>query len=148
MVLEDYTGMNYTEVQDNLEDKGYTVNVIFEESKKDADLIIRHVPREGGTLRKDSSVTLYVSRGLDTSDEYVTVPGLVGDTYSQCENTLKELGLKISYSGKEEPGELAVVVSQAIPAGSLVTDGCVVTVTVRDEEGGNEADGTSSDEVQ
>ncbi len=129
-VLGDYTGYNYKPVQEELEEMGYRVNIVFEESKKHEDTVLRQTPQSGRKLNSDAVVTLYVSSGVNSSNNYISVPYVVGKTYSQAEDMLKQLGLDIANSSSSGPEPDAKIESQAIPEGSFVGKGSTVIVTV------------------
>ena len=139
VVLGDYTGSDYKTVQDELEDAGHTVNVVFEESKKQPDTILRQTPQSGKKVKDDSIITLYVSSGINSANKYITVPNLVGKTYSQGTSTLKSLGLSIGHTSSVKPQGSDVIKSQTIPAGSLVEKESVVAVTVQTSRSDEEA---------
>jgi len=129
--LDDYTGKLYKNVQDELEDEGYFVDVIFEESKKDEDIVLRQSPAAGTKPKKNSTITLYVSAGIAEDDNYKTVPTLTGKTYSKCVSMLTASGLSLgTVNGADSVHDDDVVVYQAIPAGSLVKKDTAVTITV------------------
>lgn len=135
IILSDYTGKNYEKAQQELEDLKITVNVIYEESKKDADTVIRQSPQKGAKLKAGSSVSLYVSKGADNSETYVTVPKIVGKTYSQANSLLKSQNLSLgTISGNTNPDSNDIIISQSIPAGSLVKKGCEIGITFKEKE--------------
>lgn len=130
-LLDDYTGESYKTAQKQLEDAGFTVDIIFEESKKSEDTVLRQSPAAGSKPKKNSTVTLYVSAGIFEDDNYKTVPTLTGKTYSKCVSLLSSSGLSLgTVSGVSEPHSDDIVISQAIPAGSLVKKGAAVGITL------------------
>ena len=131
-LLANYNGKDYKDVQEELEKNGYSVSLIFEESKKDEDVVLRQSPSAGTKLKKDSVITLYVSAGLSQNDNYITVPTLVGDTYDKCTSLLSENKLTIgNIDGVSKPHGDDIVISQAIPAGSLVKKDSAVGITLK-----------------
>ncbi len=142
-LLANYSGKYYKDVQEILEKEGYSVNLIFEESKKDEDIVLRQSPAAGTKLKKDSVITFYVSAGMSQNDNYATVPTLIGNTYDKSMSLLSENGLTIgTVSGVSKPHGDDVVVSQAIPAGSLVkkSSGVGITLECNHEEENPEND--------
>lgn len=131
-LLGDYTGDSYKTAQDELEEAGYFVDIIFEESKKEEDTVLRQSPKAGTKLKKNATVTLYVSAGINEDDNYKTVPTLTGNTYSKCLSLLHSSGLTLgTVSGVSDPHDDDIVISQAIPAGSMVKKGAAVAVTLQ-----------------
>ena len=136
--------------QKELEDNGYEVRIIFEESKVDKDRILRQSPVAGTKLKSDAIVTLYVSGGIDETTNFSSVPTLINMTYDKCLAALEAAGLKIgTVGGVPNPSGDDIVVSQTIPAGSLVKKDSAVSVTLKNPEpeiehdnglGGNVAD--------
>ncbi|MBE7051785.1 MAG: Stk1 family PASTA domain-containing Ser/Thr kinase [Ruminococcaceae bacterium] len=149
-VFKDYKNQLYEDVQKELEDNGYEVRIIFEESKVDKDRILRQSPVAGTKLKSDAIVTLYVSGGIDETTNFSSVPTLINMTYDKCLAALEAAGLKIgTVGGVPNPSGDDIVVSQTIPAGSLVKKDSAVSVTLKNPEpeiehdnglGGNVAD--------
>lgn len=149
IIFSDYTGKNYEKAQQELEDLKITVNVIYEESKKDADTVIRQSPQKGAKLKAGSSVSLYVSKGADNSETYVTVPKIVGKTYSQANSLLKSQNLSLgTISGNTNPNSNDIIISQSIPAGSLVKKGCEIGIAFKEKESENNTASDKSETTQ
>ena len=133
--IENYTGKNYEEIEKKLVKSGLEVNVIFEESQRDKGDIIRQSPEAGKTLDSGREITLYVSGGVDMTNSFISVPTLTGKTYTDAKNLLESVGLNVgTASGTLNPSPEDKVVSQAIPAGSMVKKGCLVSITVEKKE--------------
>ncbi|MBR2404116.1 MAG: Stk1 family PASTA domain-containing Ser/Thr kinase [Clostridia bacterium] len=127
--LGDYAGEPYKNVQQELEDAGYFVDIIFEESKKEEDVVLRQSPAAGTKPKRSSTITLYVSAGIAEGDSYKTVPNLIGKTYSKCVSMLSAAELSLgAITGVDSIHDDDVVVHQAIPAGSLVKKDAAVAI--------------------
>ena len=83
----------------------------------------------GGSLVKNGSiVTIIVSKG----QELVTVPVVIGLTYSDAESQLSQQGLKAARSSEEysETIPAGSVVSQSVSAGSSTAKNTTITLTI------------------
>lgn len=133
--IENYTGKNYEEIEKNLVNSGLEVNVIFEESQRDKGDIIRQSPEAGKKLDSGREITLYVSGGVDMTNSFISVPTLTGKTYADAKTLLESVGLNVgTASGTLNPSPEDKVIAQAIPAGSMVKKGCLVSITVEKKE--------------
>ncbi len=131
-LLENFAGKKYKEAQNLLEKEGFSVNLIFEESKSDEDTVLRQSPSPGSKPRKNAVITLYVSAGMLQNENFVTVPTLVGNTYEKALSLLTGCELTTgTITGVTEPHDDDTIVSQAIPAGSLVIKQSGVGMTVK-----------------
>ncbi len=142
--LDDYVGEEYEDVERMLSKSDIKIKIKFEESSKPEDTVIRQSPEKGGKLKQGDELTLYISGGISMSDEYITVPTLTGRTYSEAKNILESKGLKMGIAGDNDNPNLSTrVIEQAIPAGSMVRKGIVVSLsfeTTRKQE--NQSDKT------
>jgi len=128
---ENYTGKNYETVEQMLIEADLLVNVIFEDSHREKGDIIRQSPEAGKKLKPNSEITLYVSGGVDMTNSFISVPTLTGKTYAEAKSALEQIGLSLGLSsGTLNPSPDDKIISQAIPAGSMVRSGCAVSVTV------------------
>ena len=92
------------------------------------DKAIRTTPKAGSKARKNSLVTLYISRGI----EYVKVPELVGKDHEQAVALLKEAKLKLAekveeYSDEVEKGK---IISTDPTAGTSLRHDSPVKLTI------------------
>ena len=130
--VPDYTGKSYKVAQTELKKAGYKVDLVYEESKKSEDCVLRQSPPGNSQLKKGTTITLYVSAGISVGDDYKTVPTLLNTSYSECLNLLEENELSVGeIDSVETPHDDDVVISQAIPQGSLVKKGSAVGITLR-----------------
>lgn len=133
--VENYVGKNYVEIESKLSGLGLEVNVIFEDSQRPKDDIIRQSPESGKKLKADGEITLYVSGGVDMTNSFISVPTLTGKTYSEAKELLESVSLTVgTISGTLHPENEDKVVGQAIPAGSMVKKNCPVSITLEKKE--------------
>ena len=89
----------------------------------DKGLVISQSPAAGTQVDKNSTVTIYVSKGSEIKK--VTVPDVVGLSLADATNEIQNAGLRISSSGSG-----AMVMSQNPAAGSSVDENSTVSVTL------------------
>ncbi len=132
--IKDYVGQNYETVQKRLEKANLQVSIIVEESEREKDAIIDQSPKAGSVLKSGARVTLYVSGGKEETEGLIKVPSVVGKKYSAAAAALEKAGLKIGGTvGALNPSPNDLVIDQSIPEGSMVKEGCKITLTVEIE---------------
>ncbi|MDR3364788.1 MAG: Stk1 family PASTA domain-containing Ser/Thr kinase [Clostridiales Family XIII bacterium] len=89
--------------------------------------IISQNPAQGTTVKEGSAVNIAVSTGKD-----VVVPSLIGLDENQAKAALEAVGLVYANGGEEEApaAQVGKVVSQSSAAGTKLTQGSMVTVTI------------------
>ncbi|MBR6523611.1 MAG: Stk1 family PASTA domain-containing Ser/Thr kinase [Clostridia bacterium] len=126
--LDDYTGEDVNIVKNKLRSLG--VDVVIEETQHDTmpvDTVVRHSPSKGSTLKAGSTVTLYVSSGVEDT----RVPLITGITLERAQAALEAVGLKLGNVTEFVDPEMAgKVISQTILEGTEVKSGTEVDVTV------------------
>jgi serine/threonine-protein kinase len=96
----------------------------YSESVPEGD-VISAAPAEGGPIRAGSSITLTVSRG----PEPVTVPNVVGMSWSDGKAALSNLGFKLSYNpGADAIAALLSVEATDPAAGTSLAKGSTITM--------------------
>jgi beta-lactam-binding protein with PASTA domain/predicted Ser/Thr protein kinase len=111
----------------DLEDAGLKVTVDSEPSDKvKKDFAIRTVPREGAEVTKGTRVRLLVSSG----PEQVAVPDVTGLSRDSAETRLRDEGFGVSVAEQESDVPEGDVISQSPAAGTELTRGETVTITV------------------
>jgi beta-lactam-binding protein with PASTA domain len=111
----------------DLEDAGLKVTVDSEPSDKvKKDFAIRTVPREGAEVTKGTRVRLLVSSG----PEQVAVPDVTGLSRESAEARLRDEGFGVSVAEQESDVAEGDVISQSPAAGTELTRGETVTITV------------------
>ena len=101
--------------------------------------VCRQDPAEGEEVEPNTQVNFYVSTGpAETEEETVTIPtGLIGQTLSEVQSQLQELGLDPSNIQREQNADAEVGTVTALDPGegSEVAVGSQVTITVSTGEG-------------
>jgi len=90
-------------------------------------LVIKQTPSAGTEVEKNSTVTIYVSKGPEVNE--VSVPNVVGLSLADATNRIQSAGLDIISTGTG-----SVVISQNPAASSTVNEGTTVTVTLGEAE--------------
>jgi eukaryotic-like serine/threonine-protein kinase len=110
-----------------LEDAGLKVTVDTEFSDKvKKDFAVRTVPAEGEEVTKGTRVRLLVSAG----PEQVTVPNVTGISRESAEAQLRDDGFRVGVVEQESDEPEGDVISQSPGAGTELTRGGAVTITV------------------
>jgi eukaryotic-like serine/threonine-protein kinase len=110
-----------------LEDAGLKVTVDTEFSDKvKKDFAVRTVPAEGKEVTKGTRVRLLVSAG----PEQVTVPNVTGLSRESAEAQLRDDGFRVGLVEQESDEPEGDVISQNPGAGTELTRGGTVTITV------------------
>ena len=129
--LEDFTGKNALEIKGSLEAQGFVVTIEKKEveDKKNSkeNIIVGQMPKAGEEVKKGDSIILYVP---DIITEY---PDFVADkwSYNDIEAFCNEYGLVLKVEYKESINHVAgTVIKQSRPAGSKVTTGVTITITI------------------
>lgn len=115
--LEDYTGKTYKEAKLALDKLGFTVKM-KEQNDNDVEEnhIIKQVPAGGEYADYGSTVTLYVSTGIENRD--VVVPRLVGETFAHAKKILEQNELTLGdISYEKSVLDKGTVIRQSIGAG-------------------------------
>lgn len=101
------------------------------EIRGDGDVITYQVPAKGQEIMKDSGKVIFYT-GTKTPVANKTVPNVVGQTATAANRALAKYGFNVIIDGAANTTSTdAYVVSQSIEPGTLVTEGTVVTITVR-----------------
>ena len=129
--LEDFTGKNALEIKGSLEAQGLVVTIEKKEveDKKNSkeNIIVGQMPKAGEEVKKGDSIILYVP---DLITEY---PDFVADkwSYNDIEAFCNEYGLTLNTEYKESINHVAgTVIKQSRPAGSKVTTGVTIIITI------------------
>jgi len=113
-------GENLQDASANVQNAGFSPNIIQVTNSKKAGTVIHQDPQPGTKAKEGSSVTLTVSTGPGST----TVPSVSGESQKQAEKMIKQALLKV--------GRVQTVTSDTIPAGEATrTDpGAGVSVPV------------------
>jgi serine/threonine-protein kinase len=111
----------------DLEDAGLKVTVDTEPSDKvKKDFAVRTVPPEGEEVTKGTRVRLLVSSG----PEQIAVPDVTGLSRESAEARLRDDGFAVAVAQQESDAPEGDVISQSPSAGTEMTRGETVTITV------------------
>ncbi|HJD28525.1 MAG TPA: Stk1 family PASTA domain-containing Ser/Thr kinase [Candidatus Blautia avicola] len=141
VVVPDLTNMTPDEAQSAVKSLSLGLSKGGEEAsdKVEEGKICRQDPAADTEVDPNTQITYYVSTGpADAEEEMVTIPtGLIGQTLSQVQSKLQELGLDPSNIKQERNADVAVgnVISLDPGEGSEVAVGTQVTITVSTGEG-------------
>ena len=94
--------------------------------------VISVAPSEGSQVPPESTVTVYVSKGVDQSN-YVAVPDMYGYSENDAKMTLEMLGLTYeTVSGVSDFYSNGEVITISPESGTMVPPGSLVTLTIND----------------
>ena len=96
------------------------------------DTVTGQLPAAGTGIAAGSQVILYFG-DAQVSPNMEIVPQLSGLSYDQARDTLSRLGLFVSTRSPVNAASGQVVSSQSVPAGTAANHGCIVEVTLIDE---------------
>ncbi len=119
-VAGSYIGLSTEKAEKQAKNDGFTVTI-----KGEGDKVISQIPSPATKIPTDGNVVLYTDE--ESESQTVTVPNLVGYNISEVNSVATAYGLNVSITGSISSSG-AVAVSQSIDAGSLVSQGTVVTV--------------------
>ena len=124
-------GMTQTEVESTLQGLGLQTTVELQYSDTvGIGNVISVSPSEGTAVASGSTVTVFVSKGIDQSN-YVTVPDLYGQNENSAKYTLETLGLTYETVTAQDPNFAnGDVIAFSPEAGSLVAPGTMITLTI------------------
>lgn len=124
VTLSNYVGATVENAVADLSWRGFAYEIIGS-----GDTVTAQVPQAGSLISSDSGILL-----LYTGDEQpantITVPDVMGMTAYNANNTLVNLGLNVTFSGSVN-GSSATVISQNPAAGTVVSRGTIIEVTLR-----------------
>ena len=120
-------GDELKDAQDKMLAKGLLTKVVGGEGT-----VTHQIPYSGQRLPKGATVILYTNG--ENPKTSVEVPYLIGLTAAECNRELvnRNLNIRIKGSGISTPG--AVVISQSVEAGSIVSPTTVITVEIGNKE--------------
>jgi stage V sporulation protein D (sporulation-specific penicillin-binding protein) len=96
------------------------------------DTVTDQLPVAGTSIAGDSQIILYLG-GAEISPNTETVPELTGMSYSAARDKLSSLGLFISTRSVVDQNSSQIISSQSVAAGTAADHGCIVEVTLIDD---------------
>ncbi len=97
------------------------------------DTVTAQMPEAGTTMPQSGTIILYT--GDKTPSKNITIPNLVDYSVAGATNRLAQSGLTVRVVGNENAGSDALVISQSPEAGTVVSEGAVVTIRTNSSEG-------------
>ncbi len=116
-------GLELTEAAARLQKAGLRMCTVGE-----GDRVTAQLPREGKRLSRDSQVILYLGAAVPT--EAQAVPDLSGLDLDGAREALAERGLFLRSRSPLRENEAQKIAYQSVPAGTLLSPGEVITVTL------------------
>ena len=126
VIVPSVVGMKQAEAQARLTSLGFKTQVRKQQSTRPAGSVSAQSPAAGGKLKRGSLVGLTVSSGPPGA----SVPSVVGLTAAEAAAKLQAAGLQTKETKADSLKPAGTVVSQAPPAGSNLTKGGTVVLTV------------------
>ena len=126
--VPDLVGLSQEEAQRLVEEAGLQLAVVGErhDSSIPALNVIAQTIPAGEMVRQGETIGIVISQGPN----FVSVPAVEGLPITAAESGLREMGLDISQKGVWSKEAEGVILSQDPPAGSIVSEGSVVTLIV------------------
>jgi serine/threonine-protein kinase len=122
-------GKTVEEANTILTDAGFEVDQAQElQAGKPLNTVLRQDPEDGTKINEGGTVKIIINSG----EEPVEVPDLVGKTTAEADKVLRDLGLTASFSSEanEDKPEGEVIAQDPEPGGDPIPKGSVVKVTV------------------
>ena len=130
VIMKDFSESDLDSIKTYFNGKNIPYNVEYEYSSSIPEgYIIRTNPPQGTEIKKNETVTIYVSKG--EKKEYVKVPNVTGMTYDEAKDKLADLGLLIEMkeSPVDDKSKNGIVQSQT-NSGMSLEKGATVTVYI------------------
>lgn len=128
-VPNDLVGQSLDYARQSLQQAGLTAGPVSTVNSATVphNVVLSTDPGQGASVARDSAVKLQVSTGK------VTVPDVVGRSRAEAEQALRADDVRLNYDveiDETEDAETGTVLRQSAPAGSSVSQGSTITLTV------------------
>lgn len=128
-VPNDLVGQSLDYARQSLQQAGLTAGPVSTVNSATVphNVVLSTDPGQGASVARDSAVKLQVSTGK------VTVPDVVGRSRAEAEQALRADDVRLNYDveiRETEDAETGTVLRQSAPAGSSVSQGSTITLTV------------------
>lgn len=120
-------GLSLTDAQQTLEKAGFKCRVIGS-----GDTVSDQLPKSRSLIADGSTVLLYA--GTEPPAELETMPDVAGMSYTEAAELLGEYGLFVQSSTKIINADEQLIARQSVKAGSKVSHGVIVEVTLLDSD--------------
>ena len=129
VIVPDVRDLDKEEARAELEERQLRVELVRRDSDEEAGTVIETDPRAATTVAIDSLVRVYFSDGPEE------VPSVVGIQEERARNRIERRGFSVSVQyDSETRAEPGIVLEQSPEAGSTLSEGAAVTITVSDYE--------------
>lgn len=128
VTVPDVKGYRYEYALKILEQEGFAVTQQFELSSDGTDVncVIRTEPSAGEEADSGATITVYVSKGMDTDS--IEVPQLVGTDIEEATRLCEYYGLEVEALAEPSLEEEGIVFEQSIAQGEFVDSGTLITL--------------------
>ena len=141
VTIPDVTGKQDSVATATLQDAGFKVSEVKQDSNQPKGQVISQSPSSGVSVAEGTRVTITVSRGIPK----VSVPDVTGKSTVDATNTLKSAGFNVSVNEVEaSKDQVGKVISQSPAAGSQQDKGSTVTITVGKKKKSKKNNGNGS----
>lgn len=120
-------GLNIEDAEETLENFDLKYKVVYEDSDKEPDTVIKQDPEARTEVDLNSTVTLTVSREMKDVD----VPNLIGMTQKEAKKALEEVGLKLgNVKEQDSKKEEGTVIEQSKTKNSTAKEGDSIDIVI------------------
>ena len=120
-------GLNIEDAEETLENFDLKYKVVYEDSDKEPDTVIKQDPEARTEVDLNSTVTLTVSREMKDVD----VPNLIGMTQKEAKKALEEVGLKLgNVKEQDSKKEEGTVIEQSKTKNSNAKEGDSIDIVI------------------
>jgi beta-lactam-binding protein with PASTA domain/predicted Ser/Thr protein kinase len=122
--VPDVDGDDYDAAEEELQEAGFEVKRVDEESDEEVGTVIGQDPAGGAKADRGATVTLTVAK-----ESLITVPDVTGKPYDQAAQQLSARGFEVARKEKDSPGTPANHVIEQSPTGQA-SPGSTIVLTV------------------
>ena len=126
-VMPQLVGTDLPEAADRLENARLRYRTVG-----DGSVITKQLPAAGASVASDSQVIVYME--AEVSEDMETVPELTGMSYMEARDALSSSGIYLSTHSAVTDREKQIISSQSLSAGTRVDHGCIIEVTLIDDD--------------
>ena len=129
--VPDVVGQRLGAAQDQLQDEGFVVRVVFVPSREPANTVVAQNPTAGTTARRGANVQVNVSEGPRQRPR-ASVPDVIGLTEQEARQELTRAGftVRVFTEPTPDPAENELVVRQEPVAGQSAPRGSQITIYI------------------
>ena len=128
--VPDVSGETLADARRTLQEAGFRVRVVRQESTRRPGEVLRQQPEAGAPLAADQVVVLTVARAAPETASEVTVPDVTGQAVSEATTTLRDAGLRAQIRLVPSSEPAGRVLEQSPGPGAEVAESSVVRLDV------------------